>query len=348
MDTTATPLDCPGMNALASDGETFRVLRRGPNRWLFVAGRPERNDVAAAGDHPDRNVCENLDELDGVVALARLELDKCGTWVTLANRRGFRPIVVRRAGWVDVRGHPDVHGGDDRVGLGPGDAVAFFAAEPSTGDDGRSGEVKTALLERALDVAGEGADQQLRILGANGPSAVLAVPATAAIDSLDRLVEATGIPPGDLVLPGYPLGDTQPDLWKRPPAPPREARVRVEPDPAQVRRLRDLLRRLLASWRIEDAVESDDVLLLATEVTANAIRHARTEAIAAIRYLGDRLRIEVTDRSSVLPQRRSAGTAAESGRGMHLVEALASEWGVDATTVGKRVWFDVPVTPPAG
>lgn len=52
----------------------------------------------------------------------------------LAGAGHPRPVVVRRAGWIDVRGHVGLPLGmfdeavprDDRVGLGPGDALVIF------------------------------------------------------------------------------------------------------------------------------------------------------------------------------------------------------------------------------
>jgi hypothetical protein len=55
---------------------------------------------------------------------------------------------------------------------------------------------------------------------------------------------------------------------------------------------------------------------------------------------GERVLIQVWDGCERRPQRRDAGTAAESGRGLLLVEALSAEWGsyVPGGWAGQVVW----------
>jgi anti-sigma regulatory factor (Ser/Thr protein kinase) len=287
-----------------------------------------------------------------------MELDACGTWLTVSNAGGPRPVVVRRAGWVDVRGHPAARLGapgeppaDDRVGLGPGDSIVLFG--PGWSDPSHPGAVVAEpVLDALLGAAGDGPVDQLRALAAVAPGggddlAVLSVPADLGPDPLARVAAATGVGADDLELPGYPLGDAQPDLWATPPRPPREARLHVSRDAAVLADVRQLLRRLLASWRVEGRVAGDDLELLATELASNAIRHSGTTATAIVRFLGDRVRIEVGDGSRAMPVPRSADPLADGGRGLPLVDTLSSAWGVVPTRDGKRVWFEVPVTPPA-
>jgi hypothetical protein len=59
---------------------------------------------------------------------------------------------------------------------------------------------------------------------------------------------------------------------------------------------------------------------------------------------GERVLIQVWDGCAGRPQLRDAGTAAESGRGLLLVEALSAEWGsyVPDGWAGKIVWALVP------
>ena len=47
----------------------------------------------------------------------------------------------------------------------------------------------------------------------------------------------------------------------------------------------------------------------------------------------------VTDRSRCgRASRRSPRDGAITGRGLHLVSVLATDWGVDVSVVGKTVW----------
>jgi anti-sigma regulatory factor (Ser/Thr protein kinase) len=342
------------------------VRRLGPNAWFLVAGEApaavvdDLHAAASSETSPAGVLAAVRPPVAAVdVVVARVELDACGTWLTLSNAGGPRPVVVRRAGWVDLRGHPAAPLGqrgeppaDDRVGLGPGDSIVLFG--PAWCDPSRAGAVVAeAVLDGLLATAGAPAGDQWRGLAGAAPRgtgsevAVLAVPGDLGPDPLARVAAATGIPADRLDLPGYPLGDAQPDLWSSPPRPPREARLHVPRDAAVLADVRRLLRRLLASWRIEERVAAGDLELLATEVTANAIRHSGTTATAVVRFLGDRFRIEVGDGSRAAPVRRQPDLLAEGGRGLPLVDTLSSDWGVVPTRDGKRVWFEVPVTPPA-
>lgn len=89
---------------------------------------------------------------------------------------------------------------------------------------------------------------------------------------------------------------------------------------------------------------ADVVELLVSELVTNAILHAGTEVTLQLSYDDGVLRVEVRD---ALPgkgvRRRHFGTAATTGRGLELIEALATEWGVEAGAHGKTVWFTLRV-----
>lgn len=351
----------PGMECalVGSDTRHFDAFRLGPNDWGVLGASPL--DAAAIRDSAARTFLPSatVGSLGpGAAAFfARLELDKCGAWITLATAGHPRPIVVRRAGWIDVRGH--ANGRDDRVGLGPGDAIvvvseSLAAAANAAGERFADELLGEALLDCAGAPAKNLADHVLQAATAHAGSlpddaAVLLarVPEEGGRDPLLRLVEATGIAAEKLQLPGYPLGDEQPDLWAQPPDPPREARVRLAPTLASVPRIRELLRRLLRSWRMPDAGEGV-VELLATELAANAVVHAQSDMTVIVRYLGRVIRVEVGDGSRVQPQPRHAADDDLGGRGLALVAALSDDWGVMPTRTGKRVWCDVAVSNDTG
>lgn len=86
----------------------------------------------------------------------------------------------------------------------------------------------------------------------------------------------------------------------------------------------------------------DSVSLLVSEVITNALVHGDGEVRVHVERLGDRIHVEVSDDSSVLPILKPAGPDAEGGRGLGLVNALAAEWGVRLNAPrGKTVWFQV-------
>jgi hypothetical protein len=54
------------------------------------------------------------------------------------------------------------------------------------------------------------------------------------------------------------------------------------------------------------------------------------------------VRVSVSDESDEPLQPRDAEPQSESGRGLALVEAMSSNWGVLRRQGGKTVWFEVP------
>jgi DNA-binding NarL/FixJ family response regulator len=86
----------------------------------------------------------------------------------------------------------------------------------------------------------------------------------------------------------------------------------------------------------------DVVNLLVSELVTNAVVHANSEASVAVLLTPAAIRIEVTDNGSGLPAVRDATDEDTTGRGMALVEALASDWGILPRAEGKTVWFEVP------
>jgi anti-sigma regulatory factor (Ser/Thr protein kinase) len=273
----------------------------------------------------------------GAMSRAKVELDVCGAWATVSNQGSARPIAVRRAGWVDLRGNPVGVVADDRIGLGPGDALVLWSHADAP-------EVEDDVLRAALGCAGAPPEDIACAVGAiDGVDAVaVGVPDDLGIDPAARVTSAVG---ARIRFPGYPLGDLQPELWREPPTPPRMARMVLTPDLAKAAGVRQLLDRLLASWRLNGRVDENDLKLVATELTTNAIVHAAVPETVTIRYLGDVVRVEVADASAHPIRTKDDDAQAESGRGLHIVDALATDWGVDTKAGVKRVWCDIGVTP---
>ena len=57
----------------------------------------------------------------------------------------------------------------------------------------------------------------------------------------------------------------------------------------------------------------------------------------------DSIWVEVFDTDLRLPRIRTAGESDEGGRGLYLVDQLATRWGSRPTKDGKAVWFELPV-----
>ncbi len=84
------------------------------------------------------------------------------------------------------------------------------------------------------------------------------------------------------------------------------------------------------------------VTLLVSELATNAVRHAGSYFTVCVEVADGVVRVEVTDPSGAMPVRRSPAPTDVGGRGLHIVDRLADEWGVvPASPVGKTVWFKV-------
>ena len=88
----------------------------------------------------------------------------------------------------------------------------------------------------------------------------------------------------------------------------------------------------------------DTVALLTSELVTNALVHTDGPATLELRRDGGTVRLRVTD-ADTRPPRVHTGAGpdleADGGRGMILVEALSSVWGVEPSGSGKTVWADV-------
>lgn len=116
------------------------------------------------------------------------------------------------------------------------------------------------------------------------------------------------------------------------------ARLSLAPQVASAGLARRWLAEQLSGSKIDLA---ETALLLTSEIVTNAVLHARTPIDVAVQIAPGRVRVEVADRSPVLPVTKHYDRSAETGRGLVLLEALASDWGVEAAPGGKVVWFDV-------
>uniref|UniRef100_A0AAU2K224 PAS domain S-box protein n=1 Tax=Streptomyces sp. NBC_00049 TaxID=2903617 RepID=A0AAU2K224_9ACTN len=148
-----------------------------------------------------------------------------------------------------------------------------------------------------------------------------------------------------------PDADENPDdvtlLLVRIPETPATSRTLVlDAAPSSVAEGRRFLRTTLAAWGKDDEHLQETACLLASELLSNAVRHGSGPVRLRLRQAGRELGVEVRDGSPVLPQARFAAPDAESGRGLLLVDSLASSWGTLPTAEGKAVWFSLPLPSP--
>lgn len=126
-----------------------------------------------------------------------------------------------------------------------------------------------------------------------------------------------------------------------------ESRLRCvlpfEAAPSEVRLLRRATAKQLSRWGLP--VAADEAELLVTELATNVVKHVGEGASATLilEWTGERLRLEVHDKSQVVPSLSTAVCDEECGRGLHLLTALAVDWGSVLTAAGKAVWCEIPV-----
>ena len=85
----------------------------------------------------------------------------------------------------------------------------------------------------------------------------------------------------------------------------------------------------------------DVAVLLADELVTNALVHTSGAIVLSVENLPHGIRVEVSDTSPTPPLVRSPLPRDSRGRGMLIVDSLASSWGVVPTPDGKTVWFQL-------
>jgi anti-sigma regulatory factor (Ser/Thr protein kinase)/ABC-type transporter Mla MlaB component len=177
-----------------------------------------------------------------------------------------------------------------------------------------------SVFPTALDIAGGWPLARLVLFGADA--------------TLRSMLKSTRVP--DTV----PLADDLP-----------AAHVLLHRQPPCVRRYRDLpmhqsapaaarefVRGACAAWSVPQDTE-ELAELVVNELVTNAVQHAQSSSRVTLTGTESALRISVRDyRPSLIPRPHPIDIAAPSGRGLHLVTAVAHTWGTDQHLDGKTVW----------
>ena len=169
---------------------------------------------------------------------------------------------------------------------------------------------QTSLLTAALPVPLLGGDAQQRWLATSG----------------QRRQENR---PGPASLPRHSAGS-------------RHERSRLDPLASSVAAARRFTEATLVRWGITEVLEVAQ--LLTSELVTNAVVHARSDIELALNLNTDVLRVEVRDRSAVLPSTEGSAVDANSGRGIRVLDSLADRWGAQRTGERKVVWFEVTLS----
>ncbi|GAB3115384.1 hypothetical protein GCM10027160_22650 [Streptomyces calidiresistens] len=133
-----------------------------------------------------------------------------------------------------------------------------------------------------------------------------------------------------------------------PPLPGTRHRFRLPAVGSAAAEARRLVRRQLTEWHTSGETR-DNAQLIVSELVTNALRHTGGHFIGCeLRLLGGALRVAVSGegcgptRAPELPDDDDEG-----GRGLVLVVALSSSWGVrpGESGYGHVVWADLPLRP---
>ena len=101
-------------------------------------------------------------------------------------------------------------------------------------------------------------------------------------------------------------------------------------------RARELAAGAVADWGLEHV--ADDVRIVVSELVTNGMLHAGPPVELRLVDLGGAVRIEVEDRVTLAPVIPLASEDAMTGRGLALIRALSTRWGVQPLPDGKVVW----------
>lgn len=119
---------------------------------------------------------------------------------------------------------------------------------------------------------------------------------------------------------------------------PPEAGQRLIGDAGSVRTARAMVEELMGGQPPE---RRDVAVLLTDELVTNALLHGGGQFSLVARLDDHVLRVEVGDRSGEVPRVLRPSEEREHGRGMAIVDALATNWGTDQEHRSKTVWFEL-------
>lgn len=97
-----------------------------------------------------------------------------------------------------------------------------------------------------------------------------------------------------------------------------------------------------SGWDVSDAV-----LLVASELVTNAVRHGNGDVELRIDVDDESVRLEVLDDGhvKVTAPRHVPSPTAVGGRGLHLVREVSKRWGSGFDPAGRTmVWAEMPAT----
>jgi hypothetical protein len=152
-------------------------------------------------------------------------------------------------------------------------------------------------------------------------------------DALDaaRMQDTVALPPDET---------TARQLLRSPPVVARY--LELDADSSSPRRARLFVDETTREWEL--GAVRDDAALVASELVANAVAHARTPCRLDMRL--DRLGLTIAVRdydSHGIPGPLACTASGHRSHGLFLVTSISRTWGVSPTENGKSVWALLPV-----
>jgi anti-anti-sigma regulatory factor len=114
----------------------------------------------------------------------------------------------------------------------------------------------------------------------------------------------------------------------------------LEPTVEAPKMARELATHAWWDWGL--AGRPSSVQVLASELVTNGVRHARTPLGFSMTLRGKTVRLSVQDWAPAPVRQRSPAESDLQGRGLIVVEAIASRWGSVPLGEGKVVWAELP------
>lgn len=118
------------------------------------------------------------------------------------------------------------------------------------------------------------------------------------------------------------------------------------PAPEAVGATRRLVSGAMTEWSsvrgdlLDDRLVAD-ACLVASEIAANAVTHARSAFEVTVSCSDSRVRVSVSDVGPGTAEEHRGRLLALSGRGLAIVAGLADRWGCDVLPGGKVVWAEL-------
>jgi len=100
---------------------------------------------------------------------------------------------------------------------------------------------------------------------------------------------------------------------------------------------------VLYGWGFDDPQWLHGAALVVSELVSNAVRHGGGCIDVTVQLHDETVTIAAADGSSVVPCRRDPDD--NGGRGLLLIEALCTRWGINDHEGGKRVWVELAPAP---